>query len=428
MGKGIHMSHQVINICFHRYLLGFGIALGALWGGATSVAAQEYTVAGTIGPPNAACGTCGPGYQPMAQPQVVTSGQCQPCTVAVDCADNIGRRQSWKDLHPYPFQPLAHGEFLGPIRIPATVDYQARVGDQIRFTYILSRDVLSDSYLLRPGDQLEISSLTDETLKMGNLDLGKGALIQPDGMLHLKMIGAVRAAGLTIGQLRHNLEVAYKGQIITPAIDVIPVDTNTLLKDIYSAVDNTAGTGGHAVEQTVNADGTVRLPKLGAVRVWGMTFDEIKREINLRYRQIVPGLEVEPNIQQQAAHNVFVAGLVGQAGRFQLQGPTTVMGAVALAQGFAVGSNPRQIVVYRRAEDWRLIATRIDLNGMLLGKVPTPADDIWLRDGDIVIVPPTPITRANQFIQQWFTDGIYSVFPFFQIGSDLEVGAGVVAQ
>lgn len=423
------MSYKSTLHSFKRISICLVLAFGALLSNFSAASAQEYGAPGTFGPPGAGCTTCGPGYQPLAQPQVVTSGQCQPCTVAVDCADNIGRRQSWRDLHPYPFQPLAHGEFLGPVRIPSTVDYQARIGDQIRFTYILSRDVLSDSYLLRPGDQLEISSLTDETLKMGNLDLGKGALIQPDGMLHLKMIGSVRASGLTIDQLRHNLEVAYKGQIITPAIDVIPVDTNTLLKDIYSAVDNTAGSGGHAVIQTVNADGTVRLPKLGAVRVGGMTFDEIKREINLRYQQIVPGLEVEPNIQQQAVHNVFVAGLVGQAGRFQLDGPTTVMGAIAQAQGFAVGANARQIVVYRRAEDWRLIATRIDLNGMQLGKVPTPADDIWLRDGDIVIVPPTPITRANQFIQQWFTDGIYSVFPFFQIGSDLEVGAGVnVAQ
>lgn len=395
---------------------------------AAPLMAQQYTVPNTYGPPASACSSCGNGYQPAAQPQVVTSGQCQACTVAVDCADNIGRRQSWRDLHPYPFQPLAHGEYLGPIRIPAAIEYQARIGDVIRFTYILSRDVLSDSYLLRAGDQLEISSLTDETLKMGNLDLGKGAMIQPDGMLHLKMIGSVRAAGLTIDQLRRNLEVAYKGQIITPAIDVIPVDTNTLLKDIYGAVDNTAGTGGHAVEQTVNADGTVRLPKLGAIKVAGMTFDEIKREVNLRYQQIVPGLEVEPNIQQQAVHNVFVAGLVGQAGRFQLEGPTTVMGAIALAQGFASGSNPRQIVVYRKAEDWRLISTRIDLSGMLYAKAPTPADDIWLRDGDIVIVPPTPITRANEFIRQWFTEGIYSVFPFFQIGSDLEVGAGVIAQ
>jgi len=54
----------------------------------------------------------------------------------------------------------------------------------------------------------------------------------------------------------------------------------------------------------------------------------------------------------------------------------------------------------------------LDLRGALYGRRPTPADEIWLRDGDIVIVPKTPIRQFNHFVDQVFTQGIYGIFPF----------------
>ncbi len=361
-----------------------------------------------------------------SQPQV-TPGLCQPCTVGVDCADNCGgRRQDWRDLHRYNFQPLAHGEYLGPIRLPATTDYRVRVGDELRFVFILAREVMADSFPLQVGDELQVSSLTDEegVIRMGDIVQGRGVQIQADGMLYVKLIGPVRAAGLTIPQLRRNLEEAYKDKILNPAIDIIPIRTNSLLEEIRSAVVARVGLAGQSFLDRVHPDGTVRLPKLGPICVQGMTLDEVKREVNLRYRQIVAGLEVEPILDREAQHFIFVYGQVTQPGRFELLGPTSVTQALALAQGVDTGGNTREIVVFRRAEDWRLIATRVDIRGAHLGKVPTPADEIWLRDGDLIIVPPTPIRRFDNFVSQVFTQGIYGIFPFAQVGSGFTVGAG----
>ena len=362
------------------------------------------------------------------QPQV-TAGLCQPCTVGIDCADNCAEhRQDWRDLHRYNFQPLAHGEYLGPIRLPATTDYRVRVGDQMRFVFILSRQVLADSFPLQVGDELQINSLTDESIRLGDVVQGRGVAIQSDGMLYLRLIGPVRAAGLTIPQLRRNLEDAYKGKILNPAIDIIPIKTNSLLEEIRSAVIARVGLTGQSFLDRVHPDGTLRLPKLGPICVQGMTLDEIKREVNLRYREIVSGLEVEPVLDVEAQHFVFVYGEVGQAGRFELLGPTSVTQALAMAQSARPSGNTREIVIFRRAEDWRLLATRIDVRGAHLGKVPTPADEIWLRDGDLIIVPPKPIARFDNFVSQVFTQGLYGVFPFAQVGSGLTIGAGSVAR
>ena len=42
---------------------------------------------------------------------------------------------------------------------------------------------------------------------------------------------------------------------------------------------------------------------------------------------------------------------------------------------------------------------------------PVPADEIWLSDSDIILVPKTPIQMADEVIQQVFTRGIYSAVP-----------------
>jgi len=87
------------------------------------------------------------------------------------------------------------------------------------------------------------------------------------------------------------------------------------------------------------------------------------------------------------------------------------MGAIALAGGWNVGGNLREVVVFRRAEDWRLIATRLDIRGALLGKRPCPADEIWLRDSDIVIVPKSPVMLGTDFLDLVFPRGLYRIIP-----------------
>jgi polysaccharide export outer membrane protein len=58
----------------------------------------------------------------------------------------------------------------------------------------------------------------------------------------------------------------------------------------------------------------------------------------------------------------------------------------------------------------------LDLNGAVYARRPAPADEIWVNDSDIIIVPKTPILVANEFIAQFFTQGVYSMFPQFSFG------------
>jgi hypothetical protein len=86
-----------------------------------------------------------------------------------------------------------------------------------------------------------------------------------------------------------------------------------------------------------------------------------------------------------------------------------------MAGGWQPGANLRQVVVFRRGPDWRLMATMLDLRGALYGRRPVPADDIWLNDSDTVLLPKTPIQQADEFIEQVFTRGIYGVVPIEKV-------------
>ena len=260
-----------------------------------------------------------------------------------------------------------------------------------------------------PGDEVLIESISDADLTRGTLE--NGLVIQPDGTITARLIGQVQAAGMTVEQLRDHLNEAYSDLLKEPAIDVTPVRTNTLAEDIRNAVGGLGGFNSQTLAVTVMPDGKIRLPGIGEVCVQGFTLNQLKREINLRYDEVVVGIDTEPLLVTQAPHFVHILGQVAAPGRVQLDGPTTVLGGIASVGGSLPGGNMRQVVVFRRAEDWRLISTMLDLKGALLGKRPTPADEIWLRDGDVIIVPDKPITRFNNWTNQLFTEGLYRILP-----------------
>lgn len=375
-----------------------------------SMGMQTCGCGGTAG-----CGRCGGcGRIPTAvqmcppqQPTGVTSGACKPCITGIDCAQDPSGEKRWGGAQRISFDPLWHGEYIGPVRLPSLLEYRIRINDEITFTYIPNRQKTIEEYKLMVGDEISLDSISDNSIKQARVP------IQPDGTVIVPLLKTPMAAsGKTIQTLRKDLEVAYKQYIVAPAIDILPVKVNTSVEDLKDAVNGPFAAGGRAITTTVNPDGKIQLIGLGSVYVLGMTLDEIKREISLRYRENYVGIDIEPRLTRTASHVCYVFGEVGKPGRFEMDRPTTVTQILAQAEGTRVGANSRQIVVFRRAEDWRLISTMLDLQGAHFGKSPNPSDEIWLRDGDTLVVPKKPITRLDNFIQLWFTDGLYRVLPF----------------
>ncbi len=357
-----------------------------------------------------------------------TCNQCN-CGICLQCVDRggegliggLGMRQGigpcgerhdqcWQCPYQPPFDQFGPGEYAGPARTMRIPEYRLRSGDEIQLVFLLVGLRSEGSYRLVVGDELLIESEEDEKLTRG--DLRDGLVIQPDGTITLRLIGQVHAAGQTVDQLRSVINERYKKFYVDPAIDVTPVNTGTAASRIREAISGTGGFDPQQIAQTITPSGEIRLPRIGSIQAQGLTLDELKEEINLRYDEVVGGLEVEPSLQAQAPHNIYVLGEVNKPGRFNLDNsPTTVLGSIAMAGGHISGANLRQVVIFRRGDNWELLSTQLDLRGAILGREAHPCDEIWVRDGDVIIVPAAPIRLFNNFVRQVFTEGIYGVFP-----------------
>ncbi len=110
---------------------------------------------------------------------------------------------------------------------------------------------------------------------------------------------------------------------------------------------------------------------------------------------------------------MYVVGEVRAPGRYSLEAPTTAMQAISLAGGWNVGANLYNVVVFRRDDNWQLMATRLVPAGTRCTATRRmPCDDIFLGDSDVVVVPKMKILVADDFIELIFTRGIYGVVPF----------------
>lgn len=332
------------------------------------------------------------------------------------CGVDEYSQKGFKDKHVWsrprmiPWENYGPGEYLGPHRTAHVQDYRLRVNDEIEFVFQADRTQTAQPYRLSIGDTIRVVSATDERVNVASQR--DGIAIMSDGTVSLDIIGPVFAANRTINELQKELNQRYAEVLdAEPKITVSGIQTDTKLRDFLNSVDARASAGGLARTARVTVDGTLRLPLIGAVRVVGLTLDELEREVNSRFNLQVPGIQVSVVLAEQAARFIYVMGEVETPGRFELNGPTTVMQAVALAGGWQNGGKLRQIVVFRRDIEWRLMALRLNLRSALNGRDPVLTDDIWLRDSDVVLIPKRPIVHLADAIELYFTRTLYALFP-----------------
>lgn len=320
------------------------------------------------------------------------------------CGCNPGG-PGWAASRPIPWEVFAQGEYVGPARLAHVPVYRLRVDDQLAFVYRLSGQVSGQPYRLNVRDRIQVQSLSAPEV------INREVIVEPDGTITLPLLGQVRASGATLDELRNLLDEQFKRQIKDPRITVTPLEMNSNLQELRSSVDRRYGAGGQVSDARISPDGTVQLPAIGSVPAQGLTLEELEREIKARYAQIVEGLEVTPILTARAPRFVYVVGEVRLPGRYSMEGPTTLMQAIALAGSWNVGAQLNQVVVFRRDENWQLMATTVNIRESLLFKKPCPSGEIWLRDSDIVLVPKSAILCTDDMINLIFTRGIYGVFP-----------------
>ena len=201
--------------------------------------------------------------------------------------------QTWEDARPIPWQVFAQGEYIGPARMRHVSEYRLRVADRLGLVFRLTSIPSVEPYRLNVGDEVTIESLTSE-------DVQRSVIIQPDGTVTLRLLGQVHIAGRAIEDVRKDLDERYKKFLRDPSISITPTKLNSKLQELRATVDARQGIGGQQREARVTPDGTIQLPGLGSVPAQGLTLNELKRKIDVRYTQLVDGFEVTPILLERA--------------------------------------------------------------------------------------------------------------------------------
>jgi polysaccharide export outer membrane protein len=135
----------------------------------------------------------------------------------------------------------------------------------------------------------------------------------------------------------------------------------------------------------VRPDGKISLPLIGELEVNGLTAHDVQRLVAQRLKEYIANPQVTVSVQEMKSRTYIVVGKISKSGSYQLDKPTTVLEAIAIAGGLMEFAKPNKIYVIRRTGDGSSIRLPFDYKKVINGR--NLDENIDLKGGDTIVVP-----------------------------------------
>lgn len=193
--------------------------------------------------------------------------------------------------------------------------------------------------------------------------------------------GAMRPQPFRIGKLtQFGYSFFKKSTAFAPVVDV-PVGPDYIIGPGDTLVFTTSGSLDGTFPLEVNRSGEVILPKVGAVRVWGVTFGKVPELLKASLSQAFRNVQVNVTMGKLRLIKVYLVGEVESPGDYNVSSLSTVINALAAAGGPSKNGTLRAIQVIRAGE----VVETVDLYDFFLKG--DKSRDIRLQPGDTINVP-----------------------------------------
>lgn len=144
----------------------------------------------------------------------------------------------------------------------------------------------------------------------------------------------------------------------------------------------------------VDLRGQLSMPLIGNVDAVELTPAQLDDRLTQKFgEKYLENPDVSVGIKESSRRNVTVDGAVKEAGSFPINGPMTLMQAVALAKGTNEDANVRRVAIFRQIAGKRQAAA-FDLLNIRRGL----AEDPRVFAGDIIVVDGSSIKAAQKQI------------------------------
>jgi len=135
-------------------------------------------------------------------------------------------------------------------------------------------------------------------------------------------------------------------------------------------------------ELTVDTSGNLQMPLIGAVRASGRTSGELSTDIAERLSaQYLRNPQVTVTVTEAASQKITVDGAVTKPGVYEMRGTTSLLQAVAMAEGPSRIADLTKVAVFRTIDGQRSVAL-FDLAAIRQGR----AEDPRVLGDDIIVV------------------------------------------
>jgi len=136
-------------------------------------------------------------------------------------------------------------------------------------------------------------------------------------------------------------------------------------------------------ELVVDTSGNIQLPLIGVVRSAGRTAGEISADIAGRLgAQYLRSPQVTVTVKEAANQKITVDGAVTKPGVYEMRGSTSLLQAVAMAEGPTRVADLTAVAVFRSIDGRRSVAL-FDLSAIRQGRAADPqvlGDDVIVVD------------------------------------------------
>lgn len=145
---------------------------------------------------------------------------------------------------------------------------------------------------------------------------------------------------------------------------------------------------------TVDTSGNIQMPLIGAVRATGLTSGELGAAIAEKLSaQYLRNPQVTVTVTEAASQKITVDGAVIKPGVYEMRGSTSLLQAVAMAEGPSRVADLTQVAVFRMIDGQRSVAL-FDLQAIRQGR----ADDPAVLGDDIIVVDTSQMNSAMREI------------------------------
>lgn len=225
---------------------------------------------------------------------------------------------------------------------------------------------------------------------MSEVQFGIGRRIVRHALAVFALVLVAACADKRGGPIPYNVE-----SFGTPdAPTVVPLEQNyriapldTLSIKVFKMTDLT---GDYEVDLT----GKISMPLIGEVPAVELTTAELDQRLTARLgEKYLENPDVSVGIKSSTRRNVTVDGSVGKSGSYAVNGPTSLIQAIAAAGGVSENGNPRRVAIFRQISGQRQAAA-FDLTSIRRGEAPDPQ----VYAGDIIVVDGSATKAAQRQI------------------------------